>query len=151
MPKSVIFWMCSMNIAVKLEPSIARQLQESTDHIVVTGATGWLGRAFIEAIADAIGVSRLHAFASVERVIELRDGIKVFCEPISEITKLPIEHTYKIFHFAFLTKDKQSNMSLEHYVERNIAIRSYVSEALSVLKVSGLCVTSSGAVYTKTR
>ncbi|HEU5048625.1 MAG TPA: NAD(P)-dependent oxidoreductase [Rickettsiales bacterium] len=140
--------------AVELEPSIAARVKESGAHFVVTGATGWFGKALLDALTHALGEEskeRLHAFASRENAVELMDGTTVPVRPLQEINALPQQHRYFVFHLAFLTKDKQSAMPLEEYAERNRAIRTQVGEALGRLNVSGLCVTSSGAVYTKER
>lgn len=139
-----------MTIAVTLNPSIAEKLAASGDHVIVTGATGWLGQNLLEALSIAIPHERIHAYASTARSLPLNNGVTLEVQALETLAQLPDSATYLVFHFAFLTKDKQGLMSLEEYADTNRGMRAtLVESALSRLKVRCLCVTSSGAVYGK--
>ena len=137
--------------ALRFTAPVAQALQQSDEHIVVTGATGWLGQALLEMLAGCVDRNRIHAFSSRAVDIPLRDETAIRSQPLPALAHLPKNVAYRVFHFAFLTKDKTSGMTLEDYIARNTAIRAGVDGFLASHKLRGLCVTSSGAAYNKDR
>lgn len=120
-------------------------------HFIVTGATGWIGSATLDYLAAQLGPTfsgRIHAFASCDRELVLRNGQRVSCHELAKIDDLPAGDYY-VLHNAFLTRDRVSGMSLQDYIAANNAITDLVAKAALRLKARGVFVPSSGAVYTR--
>lgn len=122
-------------------------------HFIVTGATGWIGSATLEYLSAQLGTAfpkRVYAFSSCDREVVLRSGQTVSCHALSKIDDIPAGNYY-VLHNAFLTRNRVSDMSLQAYLNANQAITDLVARAAIRLKVRGVFVPSSGAVYTRDR
>jgi nucleoside-diphosphate-sugar epimerase len=134
---------------VTLPAALAGQLRSSDWRVVVTGASGWLGRAALELLADAFGPdwpTRVAAFGSSARALVLRDGIQVLQRPLPELGALPPQPSL-LLHFAYLTREKVAGMSPEDYIRTNREITRTALEAGVRIGVERAVVTSSGAVH----
>lgn len=130
-----------------LEPHVGRALAASNERIVVTGAGGWIGRATLDLLADALGVAftdRVKCFGSAERALTLADGRTVRQAPLADISALPPCPT-TVLHFAFLTKDRAAAMAEADYVGACRAITGSVLDALDRIGARRAFVASSGA------
>jgi UDP-glucuronate decarboxylase len=130
-----------------LDIHVASRLAASGRHVAITGAGGWIGRATLELLEQALGDdfgSRVHAFGSSERAFDLRSGRRIVQRPLVELRQAPSAEML-VLHTAFLTKDRAENMSDADYRAANQAITSTVLEAIDALPVAGLFVASSGA------
>jgi nucleoside-diphosphate-sugar epimerase len=132
-----------------LDPQVAQALARSDKRIVITGAGGWLGLATLDSLAAALGETfktRVVAFGSSTRTLELRDGITVEQRPLVELAQLAPEPTW-LLHFAFLTKDRAETMDEVAYRAANAAIRGTVLGNLTRIDAEAVFVASSGAAY----
>lgn len=130
-----------------LAPAALAALAKGDRRIVLTGASGWLGRATIELLHDALGdglTDRLRCFGSSARQLTLRDGIAVEQRPLIEIGRLDPRPTWML-HLAFLTKDRVEGMSAEDYAAANAGLSRVVLDALDAIGTEGVFVASSGA------
>ena len=134
---------------VTLPPTLAGQLRGSRWRVIVTGASGWVGRAALELLAHSFGPgwsSRVEAFGSSARLLTLRDGAGIAQRPLSELGALPPRPSL-LLHFAYLTREKVAGMSPDDYIATNREITRTVLEAGARAGVERAVVTSSGAVH----
>jgi nucleoside-diphosphate-sugar epimerase len=128
-----------------------REALLSGGRVIVTGAGGWLGQATLEMLSELFGNTmsdRVVAFGTSSRSVTLRTGARVQLTPLPEIVNLSSEiETLCIAHFAFLTREKTSSLSLEQYRQANSEITNLVAKQAVRLSAKGVFVTSSGAVY----
>lgn len=132
-----------------LDPQVAQALARSDKRIVVTGAGGWLGLATLDSLAAALGegfASRVVAFGSSARTLELQGGLTVAQRPLAELDQLASEPSW-LLHFAFLTKDRAETMDEAAYRAANAAIRDAVLTNLDRIGAEAVFVASSGAAY----
>jgi UDP-glucuronate decarboxylase len=132
-----------------LPPTLAGQLQGSRWRVLVTGASGWVGRAALELLAHGFGPgwpSRVEAFGSSARRLTLRDGAEIQQRPLSALGALPPQPSL-LLHFAYLTREKVAGMSPDDYIRTNREITRTVLEAGVRAGVERAVVTSSGAVH----
>lgn len=131
-----------------LAKPVRQALLRDDRRIVVVGASGWIGRATIAGLFDALGEDgarqRLVCFGSSARAIEITSHVSVDQAPLAELSKLPRRPSL-LFHLAFLTKDKVSGMDERNYRQRNRALSQNVLDALDEIGVDRLFVASSGA------
>ena len=134
---------------ITLPPALAGQLRDSRWRVVVTGASGWLGRAALELLAHGFGsdwTRRVEAFGSSARGLTLRDGAEIQQRPLSELAVLPPQPSL-LLHFAYLTREKVAGMSPDDYIRTNREITRTVLESGVHAGVERAVVTSSGAVH----
>jgi len=122
--------------------------------IVVTGATGWVGRSFLDLLQQRISSSqfnsRVLAFGSKVSTIyssaypqEQEIEIPVF--PLDQLPPLVAGKPIYLVHSAFLTKDRLLAYGLRDFVRINQAITSIVCEAISGASSARVVEISSGA------
>lgn len=118
---------------------------------VVTGATGWLGRALAEMFWEALGqrkfIERVILCGSKNQSMKIGNGVEVPVRLLAEVSKPLGGRPTWLFHFAFLTKDRIGQLSDDDYVARN---REISQQAISIIesgRVIGVMLASSGAVY----
>jgi nucleoside-diphosphate-sugar epimerase len=134
---------------VTLPPALAAQLRDSHWRVIVTGASGWLGRAALELLARDLGPGwsgRVDAFGGSARHLTLRGGAEIQQRPLSELGASPSRPSL-LLHFAYLTREKVAGMSPDDYVATNREITRTVLEAGVRAGVERAIVTSSGAVH----
>jgi nucleoside-diphosphate-sugar epimerase len=132
-----------------LDERVGRAVARSGKRIVITGAGGWLGLATLDALVHALGsefATRVVAFGSSARTLQLRDGTLVEQRPLAELCDLVPVPTW-VLHFAFLTKDRAETMDEAAYRRANAGIRDTVLAALDGIGAEGVFVASSGAAY----
>jgi nucleoside-diphosphate-sugar epimerase len=130
-----------------LSPDVERALKKSDARIVITGASGWIGRATLELLYNTLGpqafADRVVAFGSSRRTIDFGAG-QVDQEPLPTIAALPHTPTL-VLHLAFVTKDRVAGMDEQLYRKANRTISSTVLGALDVIGATAVFVASSGA------
>lgn len=142
-----------MTVAAPLRfpASLRARLSDGDTRLVVTGAGGWLGRATLEMLDDALGDgmgARVHAYAASARRYRLRSGRELPVSALPELAGLPADgRPLAMAHYAFLTREKTAGMPGTRYVETNRAITRLAAENAGRLEAIGTFSTSSGAVY----
>jgi nucleoside-diphosphate-sugar epimerase len=132
-----------------LPPALASQLRAGPWRVLVTGASGWLGRAALEMLVHGLGQDgpgRIEAFGSVARRLTLRDGTEILQRPLPELGDLPPRPSL-LLHFAYLTREKMAGMSHDDYLATNREITRTVLEAGVRAGVERALLMSSGAVH----
>ena len=130
-------------------PLFAQVLRERNCHVVITGASGWLGQATLSYLGSVFGdtlARRVFCFGSISRQL-LVNGYLIEQKPMDKLADLPLEPNTLVCHFAFLTKELAGGMSAKDYIDKNRHIRDTVLSILKNGHVAGVCIPSSGAVY----
>jgi len=126
----------------------AARLGLGTRRFAVTGATGWLGHAVLEVLADALGpeafAERVAAFASRERTLTLSGGTPVLVRPLRDLPSCPHD---VLVHMAFLTGAYVAKLGVERFTAENVDITTRVLAAIEAQRPEVVCYSSSGAVY----
>lgn len=120
-------------------------------NIVITGASGWLGRATIRALSKEFGTSILNeisAFGNSHRVISIPGVGDIRVQPLLDLPLL--NKCDYLFHFAFLTRDQLLMSDKAVYQESNEIIRNTVSTFIQMAEPKALAFCSSGAVAYRT-
>lgn len=131
---------------IGLAAHVARSIVARDERIIVTGASGWLGRATLALLVEALGDEferRVLCFGSAERNIAL-GARTVRQRALAELGDLRPAPSWML-HLAFLTKDRAIAMEEAAYIAANRAISDQVVTALDRIGVTGLFVPSSGA------
>lgn len=133
--------------AVALAPAACDALRRDDRRIVIVGASGWIGRALLAGLFDALGEeaarARIACFGSSEREVRFGDH-GIVQQPLDSLADLETKPTI-LFHLAFLTKDKVGGMSEEAYVTANRSLSGKVLDALGSIGADRIFVASSGA------
>lgn len=122
---------------------------DSAAPIVLTGATGWFGRASLERLSERLGPElgrRAALFASSAKRLELRDGTALAVEPLAGLPRTPGEGGL-LAHFAFLTRDRVADLGHDRYVAVNEAITEAVAGWVRSARPAYVLLASSGAVH----
>jgi UDP-glucuronate decarboxylase len=132
----------------RLAQDVRAALRADRRRIVVVGARGWIGRALLALLWEALEpddfARRVVCFGSTLGVVEMDDGVSTRQFPLAVLCGLPPEPSL-LFHLAFLTKDKLGAIDAAAYARANRAISGAVSAALAPIGVDRLFVASSGA------
>jgi len=113
------------------------------ERILITGASGWLGRALLSRLLSSVDADNLLPVASRDRVLVV-DGRRVEIARWSDEAVAAFAPTH-IVHLAYLTRDRMAELGWERYVAGNMALTARVMDMLSWPTVRALVHTSSGA------
>lgn len=114
------------------------------DRILITGASGWLGRTALDLLAP-LGLPTL-ALASRARIIRVADR-EIECHVWDEQEVAAFEPTV-VLDCAFLTRDRVAAMPLDEYVAANRALTERLVYATQLPDIRlALTVSSGAAVY----
>lgn len=134
--------------ACALDNPAVELLCAGSRRIIVVGAGGWIGRALLRGLHDALGAGafaeRVAAFGASARAIDIGDGISAMQRPLAELGALRAKPSL-LFNLAFLTKDKVAGMPRDDYVAANRALTQTVLGKLDPIGVDRLFLASSGA------
>lgn len=122
------------------------------NYIVITGATGWVGRTALHELQRIlpkdIFLNHVKAFASKNSLIPAsfyNDNTQI---PIFSLKELPIfakkNKLSAIFHSAFLRREKISSIGLNQYLNVNNEINEIVSSAMALSNDAKIVYISSG-------
>ena len=122
--------------------------------MVLTGATGWVGRHFLHELQKIIPMEVFNeevlAFGSKSSQVystAYKNKILIPSHPLSEIKNLLDEkRNFLIIHCAFLTREKISYYGINNYIEINKNILKNIEYALNVCDTKKSVLISSGAV-----
>ena len=126
-------------------------MKTNTSKVLVTGATGWLGREtvarVIEEKFEGITQSDLLLASSNGRDLEL-DSLGVHpTVALETLSHRESTNTIEgLVHLAFITKDKTTQYSFSEYVAKNIELISAACEIIERDKPKWVVVVSSGAI-----
>ena len=130
-----------------LSNHIAEALRNSGHRLLVTGASGWLGKATIDLLHGALGQQfhdRVLCFGSTQRTLTLPDSGTIDQYPLEELGNLQSTPSL-LLHFAFLTKDRAEEMDEADYRAANGKIGQVVLDCADRIGVEAAFVASSGA------
>ncbi len=130
-------------------PSIADRLLRGEYHVLISGASGWLGKASLEMLSNVYGDrfhDRVACFGTAPRALAMRNGLSIDQGSLGSMPCVE-RHRYILLHFACLANDKVSTMPLADYLARNRAISSLARAAAERVGVERVFLVSSGAVY----
>ena len=137
----------SLHDGVRLAPSAAVALHADARRIVIVGAGGWIGRALLAGLHDALGDAageRIVCFGSAARQIDIGNRRTVPQRALGNLARLPHQPSL-LFHLAFLTKDKVGAMDADDYTRTNRALSHQVLDALEPIGADRVFLASSGA------
>lgn len=136
-----------MRAQLRLTGPAAKTLPSSDARIVITGASGWIGKATLELLYNTLGpgdfAKRVFAFGSAPRTIDFGAG-SIEQRPLIAMLALHSAPTL-VLHLAFLTKDKVAGMDEEEYRRLNQILSRTVLESLDMIGATAVFVASSGA------
>lgn len=118
----------------------------SSARFVVTGPSGWIGRALLANLAARFGGTldgRVTAFASSARSMDLPWGEQLAVRALESITAADVTGAH-VVHLAYLTKEKAEEIGERAFTATNLAIDDAVLAALEGGAAS-VFVASSGA------
>jgi len=122
--------------------------------ILVTGATGWLGRSVLHELQRSIPAycfnEHVYAFGSKHGAIQStaykdRDKISVPIYSLQDIACIAKGRDIRVVHMAFLTRDRLPSYGYSSFVDTNHWITDTVCQAISLAKDSRVVDISSGA------
>ncbi len=129
--------------------------KKSNGLLVITGATGWVGRTALHELQLLLPPDefrkRVRAFASRQAMLTTTGYSESleFSIPIFDLSSLPdLAKSNKldaVFHSAFLTRDKLSDLGTDYYISTNRWITTQVREALDHSPDARAVIISSGA------
>jgi len=128
---------------------VAAACAAATGPVAVTGATGWFGAVALDLLYEALGDQApelVSAYASRPTHVTVADGRTVEVRPLAELAAATVSPSV-ILHFAYLTRDKVSQLGTAEYIAANVAITATVIDAIAVHRPKAVVMTSSGAVY----
>ena len=126
-------------------------MKENSSKVLITGATGWLGRETVARILEGKlgGISKndLLLASSNGRDLEL-DSLGVFpTNALAEFSDIKSKVAIDgLVHLAFITKDKTAEYSFSDYVAKNIELISAACKIIEREKPKWVVVVSSGAI-----
>lgn len=130
-------------ITGRLFPSL-----EDSDRIVITGATGWLGREIL---------NRLSRFRPEIQVLPIASRSQSFISggftySVSDWSQERISDWRPTIalHLAYLTRETESSIGVAEYARRNQSITQAATHLYSIPEMRAVVVASSGAALQKT-
>lgn len=121
--------------------------------IFVTGASGWVGKSFIHELQRHIPRDlfnkKVICFSSKKKSFlstNYLNPIEINSYPLQDMPDLSkLEKGLKIFHSAFLTKEKIKKLGFAKYIKENKKITNLVKKSIQNSKETKLVIISSGA------
>ena len=126
------------------------QAQLSDRKFVLTGPSGWIGRALLAKLNGQVasdggcGRARIALFGSRSAVIESECGVEQSIAPLESISAKDVDDAH-VIHLAYLTKDKVEALGEAEFRKMNTAIDTALLSALNEAKPASIFVASSGA------
>ena len=129
---------------------MAASASSPSARFVITGPTGWIGRALLDLLHRAGDPDALAAgdsvalFGSRSGTFALTGGKALSIRPLAEIGPEDVAGAH-VVHLAFLTKDKLGEMGTGEFARTNAAIDDAVGHAIAAAAPASLFIASSGA------
>jgi nucleoside-diphosphate-sugar epimerase len=119
----------------------------ASSRFVLTGPSGWIGRAMLDALSRACGGrldGRVVAFGSQARNMTLASGERLDVRALDTIGPDDVAGAH-VIHLAYLTKEKADQLGEPAFTATNDAIDDAVLAAIGMAAPASLFVASSGA------
>lgn len=119
----------------------------ASSRFVLTGPSGWVGRAMLDALAHRHGGTLngcVRAFGSHARSMELPWGEQIDVHPLETITPGDVSGAH-VIHLAYLTKEKAEQLGEPGFLAANKMIDDALLAAIGSAAPATLFVASSGA------
>ena len=114
---------------------------------VLTGPTGWIGTAFLAALAAEGGLGwtrEVRLFGSGARRLIAPDGSSLEVRALDDLRGADVEGA-RLIHLAYMTKEKVAALGAKAFMAGNSAIDDRVLDAVSAGRPASVFVASSGA------
>lgn len=139
---------------VVVPADLRHELRQDELTFVVIGASGWIGRAIIDVLAEALGRNafqrRVRVLGSQRRILDIAPNWRVNCVALDEWNSLCCDCPV-VFNNAFLTRDKVGKIAQTEYLATNRRISDRVLDLCASWRARAVFLPSSGAVYTESR
>lgn len=119
----------------------------SEARFVLTGPSGWIGRAMLDVLARALGGrldGKVQAFGSRARAMDLPWGERLEVRPLQQIRPQDADGAH-VIHLAYLTKEQAELLGERAFMDANLAIDDALLTALHHAQPASVFVASSGA------
>jgi nucleoside-diphosphate-sugar epimerase len=116
-------------------------------HIVITGASGWIGSALLAHIARAYGPGwedHVTLFGQGARQHHAPDGTAFEMRALDTIGGADVEGAI-VIHLAYLTKEKVDTLGERKFTDTNLKIDDQILHALVAARPHAVFIASSGA------
>ncbi|MCX6430089.1 MAG: NAD-dependent epimerase/dehydratase family protein, partial [Actinobacteria bacterium] len=115
--------------------------------LIVTGATGWLGRELLERLTSPVDQvsSDTTLISTRSKTLKLSSGREMLTQTYDEVT-LPIT-VDGFVNLAFLTKEKVAKVGFDNFVLRNMELISRACRVIETSRPKWILSVSSGAVF----
>ncbi|MCX6429557.1 MAG: hypothetical protein NTX12_01010, partial [Actinobacteria bacterium] len=115
--------------------------------LIVSGATGWLGREFLERLTSPVDQvsSDTTLISTRSKTLKLSSGREMLTQTYDEVT-LPTR-VDGFVNLAFLTKEKVAKVGFDNFVLRNMELISRACRVIETSKPKWILSVSSGAVF----
>lgn len=124
-------------------------LNTLTKNIVVLGASGWIGKNFVNSLNKLSDVNLFLYSSKKQKTIELENNFIYKTQPITNINKLNIDRVDSLIDLAFPTQDKIYELGESNYLQEVEELLSLKKNFLNKFKPLNIINTSSGAVHWK--
>ena len=124
-------------------------LNSLTKNIVVLGASGWIGKNFVNSLNKLSDVNLFLYSSKKQKTIELENNFIYKTQPITNINKLNIDRVDSLIDLAFPTQDKIYELGESNYLQEVEELLSLKKNFLNKFKPLNIINTSSGAVHWK--
>ncbi len=124
-------------------------LNSLTKNIVVLGASGWIGKNFVNSLNKLSDVNLFLYSFKKQKTIELENNFIYKTQPITNINKLNIDRVDSLIDLAFPTQDKIYELGESNYLQEVEELLSLKKNFLNKFKPLNIINTSSGAVHWK--
>jgi len=138
---------------VLISDAIARRWTDGT-RLVVTGATGWLGRCLVDELVSGLGPDRVSRdvllLASHSRSMAATGDLNLRVHAWTPERVRAFRPTHAV-HLAFLTRERSVMMDTANYVTDNLALTGAALDLLHEPTLRGMVVSSSGVAASVAR
>jgi len=114
--------------------------------IIITGASGWLGKETISILNNAN--YELQLFASKKKIINLLENVNFEASSLDEVDLN--ENSEGFIHLAHLTKEKIPNLGAQEFINENLLLTSKAAQIIQKTKPKWVVLVSSGAIFDPT-
>lgn len=133
-----------MNSLFGIHPKVADTISKhasSDDRVLITGATGWLGRTAVQMFAE-FGVQIL---CVASRAREFKIGNNIYMASAWDLNQITDFSPTYVIDAAYVTREFAAESNLEDYIDTNRLLIDRISELAEFKSIRRLLTFSSGA------